>query len=209
MTDYNIKSHSMKSQKEWSQPERRTEKIVSGKVSVKKKTGIQRFSQLLTSDDGKNATSYMVADVFMPAIKKALSDVVTCGMDAVAEIARNALDIALYGETGHTKKRNKSGYISYGSYYDKDNRRGTSYGISRDYGDVTIDNRVEAENVLESMRDLVKRYGIARVADLYEMVGISGDHTDVNYGWTDLHYARIVPCRGGFTIKMPKAMPID
>lgn len=208
MTDYNIKSNSLKSQKDRAQDDRKIEKIVSGKVDIKKKNGIQRFSQLLTSDDGKNATSYMLSDIIMPAIKKALSDVATSGMDAISDIARNALDIALYGETGHSKKRSKSGHISYRDYYDKDTRD-VSHARSRDYGDVTIDNRAEAEDVLDSMKDLIKRYGIARVADLYEMVGVSGDHTDVNYGWTDLHFARIVPCRDGFTIKMPRAMPID
>ena len=52
-------------------------------------------------------------------------------------------------------------------------------------------------------------YGLVRVADLYDLVGITGNYTDNKYGWTNITRAEIVRTRDGFMIKMPRAVPID
>ena len=52
-------------------------------------------------------------------------------------------------------------------------------------------------------------YGLVRVADLKDLVGISDNYTDNKYGWTNIRNAEIVRVRDGYMIKMPKAVPID
>ena len=59
------------------------------------------------------------------------------------------------------------------------------------------------------MDELVDTYGVVRVADLYDLVGKTGDYTDNKYGWTNIRNAEIVRVREGYWIKMPRAMPID
>ena len=60
------------------------------------------------------------------------------------------------------------------------------------------------------MDELIATYGIASVADWYDLVGADSDYTDNNYGWTDIQSATIVRTRNGdYMIKMPKAFPLD
>ena len=58
------------------------------------------------------------------------------------------------------------------------------------------------------MDEMMEEYGIVRVADLFDLVGITGDYTDNKYGWTNIRNAEVVRVRDGYKIKMPRAMPI-
>ena len=51
-------------------------------------------------------------------------------------------------------------------------------------------------------------YNIVRVADLYDLVGVTGNFTDNNYGWTNIRNAKIVRVHDGYKIDMPRALPI-
>ena len=60
------------------------------------------------------------------------------------------------------------------------------------------------------MDELISTYGIVSVADLYDLVGITGgSYTDNKYGWTNVHNASVIRVRDGYMIKMPKALPLD
>ena len=58
------------------------------------------------------------------------------------------------------------------------------------------------------MGDLIETYGMASVADMYDLVGISCDYTANKYGWTNIRNAEVVRTRDGYMLKMPKALPI-
>ena len=47
------------------------------------------------------------------------------------------------------------------------------------------------------------------VADLYDLVGISGNYTDNKYGWTNLRNSDVQRVRDGYLLKLPKALPFD
>lgn len=77
---------------------------------------------------------------------------------------------------------------------------------NHDFGEILIPTRGEAEQVLDTLLALVDEYDSATVADLYGAVGISAEHTDLKFGWTDLRDARISPARGGgYLLEMPRA----
>ena len=59
------------------------------------------------------------------------------------------------------------------------------------------------------MNELIDNYGMATVADFYDLAGLTGEYTSNNYGWTNIRSAEVVRARDGYIIKMPKAMPID
>ena len=63
--------------------------------------------------------------------------------------------------------------------------------------------------MLDRMNEIVETYGLVKVADLYDLVGLTCNYTDNKYGWTSLRTADIVRVRDGYTLKLPKAMPID
>ena len=58
------------------------------------------------------------------------------------------------------------------------------------------------------MDEMMETYGQVRVADMYDLVGITGEYTDNNYGWTNIRNAEVVRVRDGYKIKMPRALPL-
>lgn len=200
-----IKSNSYKSkeqQQENTLPEKRASKIISGTVKTKQKSGLTKFTDVFVAEDVNNVKSYLLSDVVVPAVKKLFSDIVT-----------NGVDILLYGERGVSKKSSPTSKISYTRYWDQSSSRRES-AVARpravyDYDNIVLDSRGEAENVLMALDDIMDTYKMVRVADLYDLVGITGRHTDHNYGWTDITSAKIERGRDGYTIKLPRALPLE
>lgn len=175
------------------------EKVINGTAKIKKKNDVQKFADVFISEDVKNVKSYILMDVLVPAIKKAISDIVI-----------NGIDMILYGEAGHTKKNNGT-KPSYRSYYESNNtnNRVTTRRNVYSFDDIVMDNRADAEEVLDSMLATIEKYGIVSVADMYDLVGITGNYTDNKYGWTDLRSATIERGRDGeYTINLPRALPL-
>jgi hypothetical protein len=78
-----------------------------------------------------------------------------------------------------------------------------------DFDDIVLDSRVEAEEVIEKLFEVVSRYGAATVADLYELVGLSTAHTDQKWGWTDVRGAGVSRIRGGYLLDLPDPEPLS
>ena len=199
MEEYKSNSHASK-EKEKNSEEKKVEKIISGNARAKKKSEFSKFADVFVSEDAGNVKSYILMEVLVPAVKKAISDIVT-----------NGIDMLLYGETGVHKRNGASSKVSYRSYYDCSNRSSsnsrTRNGYS--YDDIILDNRGEAEEVLSRMDEIVATYGTVSVADLYDLVGITGAYTDNKYGWTDIRSASVVRVRDGYMIKLPRALPLN
>lgn len=198
MEDYKANSHRSKEQQKL--PEKKIEPVVKGKVT-KKKNNVRKLTDTFVSEDIQNVKSYVLMDVLVPAIKKAISDIVT-----------NGIDMILYGESGRSTRKTNASTVSYRNYYD--NRRDDRYSSSRtrtgySYDDVVLETRSEAEDVLTRMDELIDTYGVVSVADMYDLVGISCNYTDNKYGWTNLRNAEPVRVRDGYMLKLPKALPID
>ena len=199
MEEYKPNSHKYKENQKRAIPEKKVEKVISGTVKSKKKSEIKKFADVFISEDVTNVKSYILLDILVPAIKKAISDIVT-----------NGIDMILYGGTGKTKSNSTASKVSYRSYYDS--RRDYSAVRTKtgyNYDDIIFDNRGEAEDVLSRMDELVSTYGLVSVADLYDLVGVTGNYTDNKYGWTDIRSASVVRVRDGYMIKLPKALPLN
>lgn len=180
----------------------KVEKVVTGPVTTRKKSSFDKLKSEFISDDAKNIKSYVFGEVLIPAIKKAISDIVTDG-----------IDILLYGESRKGSRRSTADRVSYRSYYDTSYSRPSDRLVAPNrgysYDDVILHTRGEAEDVLARMDELMDTYGLVRVADFYDLVGVSGNYTDNKYGWTNIRNAEIVRVRDGYMIKMPRAVPID
>lgn len=191
--------------KQQKKEEKRVEKVVTGVVKTKKKSKAEKFMGNFISEDAKSVKSYVFGEVLIPAIKKAISDIVTDG-----------IDIILYGESRRGNRgRSTADRVSYRNYYDggynkpRVNERQALLAGQYSYDDIVLQSRGEAEDVLSRMDELMDTYGLVRVADLYDLVGITGNYTDNKYGWTNISRAEIIRTRDGFMIKMPRAIPID
>lgn len=180
--------------------EKKVEKVVTGPVITKKKSGLSKFADEFISEDAKNIKTYVLGDVLIPAVKKALCDIVTDG-----------INMLLYGNAKAGYKRSTADRVSYSSYSNRDTRavNNSRYGSSYSYDQIVLATRGEAEDVLDRMMELIDSYKVATVADLKDLVGISGPWTDNKYGWTNLASAEVVRVRDGYLIQLPRAIPID
>lgn len=184
---------------------KKVEKVVSGSVKVKKKNGVTKFADNFISEDIHNVKSYVITDVLIPSVKRAISEMVT-----------NGIDMILYGSTGGRSKRSSADRVSYRNYYDRrdddryrDRDRDRVRTSAYSFDDIVFDSRGEAEEVLARMDELIDQYGIVSVADLYDLVGVTGNYTDNKYGWTNIRNAEPIRVRGGYMLRLPKALPIN
>lgn len=191
-----FKPNSHKSKELTPVPEKKVEKIVKGAVKSKKKNGIDRLKDNFISEDAANIKTYVVMDVLIPAVKKAICDIV-----------KNGVDMILYGESGRSNRR-PSEYVSYDRrYLDRGDSRFYNADRARigySYNDIILETRGEAEDVLARMDELIELYGMVSVADLYDLVGITGNYTDNKYGWTNIRNAEPVHVRDGYMLRLPK-----
>lgn len=194
-------SNSLKSKEQEKTPEKRVEKpVVQVPAKTRKKGELRKFSDVFISEDASNVKSYILQDVLLPTIK-----------DTISNIIKSSVDMILFGESRGNSNKNNSYKPSYRSYYDDRNdsyyRRDTHTPYSFD--DVLLDSRADAEEVLNGLIDIIEKYGVVSVADLYDLVGIVGVYTDNKYGWTDLRTAHVERDRSGaYYIKLPRALPL-
>ena len=180
--------------------DKRVEKVITGKVKTKE-NGMRKLTDIFISEDVSNVKNYIIYDVVVPALKKAIYDLVV-----------GTLDMSLYGGRG-SGNRPKADKISYRDYNDISRRDDRSYGRTttssgNSYDDIVLESRGEAETVLSRMDEIMEEYSFVRVADLYDLVGVTGSFTDNNYGWTNIRNAKIVRVRDGYKIDMPRALPL-
>lgn len=176
--------------------ERKVEKVIKGSATVKKK-----FAGSLFSEDVANVGSHILMNVIIPSVRDVIVDVVT-----------DAAKMIFYGEKGMGKKGSSSigSKVSYRQYYDSDRQRSEPSVKSHfDYDDISLDSRGDAEEVLIQLDDIIERYKVARVADLYELIGVTPPYTAYKYGWSSLKSAKVVATRRGYSLDLPRAIPLD
>lgn len=183
------------------------EPVVSSGVSRRKKSLRKQFSEVFVAGDLKSAIRFTIFDVILPSSK-----------DLVFEAGQSVLEKLLFGEgrrRGSTRPQvGDKGYVAYnrmsGPYQSAPQRVLSRQARARhNFDEIVLDNRTEAEEVLERLFDIVSKYDRATVADLYELVGLSVTHTDHRWGWEDLHGAGVSRIRGGYLLDLPEPEPLD
>lgn len=204
MTEYKANSHKVREEQKQQEVVKKDIQPIA-KAKTKKKSEVKKFADVFIAEDVTSVKDYIVNEVLIPAAKKAISDIIT-----------NGIDMILYGEArGKDRRRDSGSRVSYTKYYERDRDRDRDYDRGRtrrsvyDYDDIILDTRREAEEVLNRMDDLIDNYGMVSVADLYDLVGVQGNYTDNKYGWTNLRNAEVRRTRDGYLIKLPKALPFD
>ncbi len=186
--------------------EKKVEKVVKGNVKVKKKGELYKIASSIVCDEVSSIKEYIIYDVIIPAIRDTISDVII-----------GSVNMLFHGDAkaGRKGKGTNASRVSYRSFYDdrrdrRDRDRDDRREVIQSYDDVALESKADAEEVLDRMEEMIDQYGVATVADLFEMVGQSGNgYTDRNYGWTSLRTATIFRDRhGDYRFKLPRACPI-
>lgn len=208
VTNYANNSHNARSaEPEKTAPTERPklEQVTTGEV-IKKKTPLGRkLVRAFTGDDVHNVGHYLVVDVLLPAARNTIVDLVTQGVERT-----------IYGEARPRSSSSGGMRTNYDQFSRsspirrEDPRPPASRSrSSRDFGVVILKNREEAEHVIDQLVETIERFRWATVADLYDLVGQSGNYTDRDWGWDNLRDARIERVREGYLVDLPRPVHID
>ena len=169
---------------------KKEEKSSAQKTPAKKESV---FSKIFTAEDARNVKSYLIYDILIPKIRETVDKMITEGSHMIF--------------LGSPDAKSADTSRSYTKYY-----RGSESGRSA-YDRSAYDIRtpkfyteIEANDVLDQLEDILDRYGLVRVGDLYDLMGWKFNHTDNNYGWRDLRTARIVRERDQYILKLPRVV---
>lgn len=196
-------SHKSKEQErqQYSKPEKKIEPVVSGKATVKKKSGIVRLADVFLPEDVSSVKEYILVDVIIPKIKNMLHDIGSEAWDS------------FWGISGRSGSRGTASKVSYVSYdqYSQDKHPETPRRSGVNYEEIVFPTRGDAESVYDRMAELCDTFNAVSVADMYELADVPNDNYTLNkYGWTSMEGAQVIRLSGGgFSIKMPKARPFD
>jgi hypothetical protein len=185
-------------------------KRVTKEEPIRRKKSLRKqFTETFVAGDAKTAVRYVMFDVLIPAAK-----------DMIAEAGAQGIEKFIFGDNrrrgGSTPPAaGPSGYVSYNRFQMGSKQTSPQRAMSRqararhDFDEIVLSERVEAEEVIDRLFEVVSRYGSATVADLYELAGIPSTHTDNKGGWTHLRGAGVARVRGGFLLDLPEPEPLD
>lgn len=196
--------------------EKKVEKVVTGKVVQRKKRLGTKFKETFISGaDSKSVLEYVMFDILVPAAK-----------DMVVDATQAGLERKFYGETRSMGRRGYSrggpvGHTAYNRIGSASVIRSTGRDESRreppsrrarakhDFGEIILESRVEAVNVLDTLYELLSKFEVVTVSDLYDALDIESAFTDNRWGWEDLQGSDIQRVRDGYLLVLPKPVPID
>lgn len=191
------------------------EQIVTSTVVQRKRPLSKKFVDTFFGGDAKGTMLYVVGDILVPAAKDMITDAFTQGFERM-----------IFGESRSGNRRNSSrsggrpGYVNYGRMgrdvrgrEPESNREiSRSARTNHEFDEIILNTRAEAEMVIRRLGDMIDQYEVATVADLYNLVGITPQHTDGKWGWEgdDMHLAGVERVRsGGYLLDLPKPKPVD
>lgn len=186
----------------------RVERVVHGEVTTRKPSFGKRLRESLFPGHAETVSEYVIWDVLIPSAK-----------DVIADMASSFLERMLFGETrpagmrasqrGGGSSRMNYNRMSSGSVptspYRQDPRQSAPRSANmQSFDDIVLPTRAEAEKVLGAMMARIHEYQAVTVADLYELVGLTGDYTAQDWGWTDLTNVGISRIRNGYVLDLPR-----
>ena len=214
IADEGFPGNSYKSKAPRQEESRKVERVVKGVVRKRKKTPGRILQETFLGDDASSVMSYILWEVLIPAAKTTLSEMVSGG-----------IEMLLFGGSPHTRSSGRTrspsrSIVSYGEYYGGGRGRSISpakpgretgmvYGRPRQtFDDVILESRGDAEEVLTNLVELISQYGVASIADFYDLVGGEPAFTDYKYGWDNLSQSNIQRTRDGYVVNLPRPIQL-
>lgn len=210
--DYTSKSHG-KDDESKETPEKNVEKVVTGEVIQRKRGVGRRFKDIFFGGDARTTVNNVTSDVLIPAIRNAIVDF------AIASVER-----FVYGDTRSPRRSSRTNYSARTAYhnpaahrYPRDPRESTSLPgqppypprtSSTEANEIILSTREEADAVIERLVDIIERYEVASLLDLYSLVGLPTSHSQNKWGWQSLRGAKVKQIREGYLLELPPYEPI-
>lgn len=192
------------------EPREKNIKRVTSEEPIRRKKSLgKQFKETFVGGDAKSAIRYVIFDVLIPAAR-----------DTIVEAGTQGIEKLILGDSRRSRgapppSAGATGYVSYNRYAMGSRQSGPQRAISRrarsqhDFDEIVLADRVEAEEVIDKLFEVVSRYGSATVMDLYELVGLPSSHTDNKWGWSSIRGAGVTRVRGGYLLDLPEPQPLD
>jgi hypothetical protein len=196
---------------------KKIEKVVVGEVVQRKKPFGRRVKEAFIVGDSQTIWNYIATEVVVPAAK-----------DLIADSAVSFVDRLLFGEGGGYSRRPRSGryrqdsdkYTNYSRQTARTERRRPPWEPERqqrsrrlpqvhEFQEIILETRAECEEVIEQMFNLVEKYDVATVSDLYDLIGVESNYMDDKWGWSSLRHFEIRRVRDGYLLDIPRPEPIN
>jgi len=179
------------------------EKVVTGEVVQKPKPLTRKFKETFFGGDLKMSMRYVAGDVMLPALRNLIVDMTTKGMERI-----------VFGESLYRRRPTEyRSRVQYNNPIYRPDPRELSRGRlpdqrpyrtnRRDMNEIFVEDRGEAELVVERLIDIIDKYEVVSVADLLDLLGQPSVHTDNKWGWTYLKNIEIRQTRDGYLIDLP------
>lgn len=208
--NYPANSHKAKVEKA-APTEKKVESVVTGKVVQRKKPLGAKIAETFAGEDAKSVGDHILFDVLIPAAKAAISDAASQGVERLlfGEVRSRRATSSVTSRTNYTSYNRP--VSSPGRAFEPDGARSMSRRAraTHDFNEIVLEDRGQAEGVLDGMGALIDKYDICTVSDLYDLVGITGNYTDDKWGWTDLRGAEVRRIREGYLLNLPRPVAID
>src|SRR6187402_995586 len=181
-------------------------KVVTGEVIQRKQPVGKKFKNIFVNGDAKSALGYVAMDVLIPAAKDAISDAFAQGIDRL-----------LFGDTSRSRSSRGArpgGFVNYSRMGSGRQVRDEPRQMSRkalathNFDEIILDTKAEADDVITLMFEIISKYEVVTVADLYDIVGITSSFTDNKWGWTDLRGLGSTRTRAGYLLDLQSPEPL-
>ena len=186
------------------QEQKKTLKKVTGLVKGYERAPWRKFIGMFFEEDFGTVLKYLVSDVIKPR-----------GKDFLAEMFIAGIERAIYGDGSvpPSSRSSLSGQKNYStSSVLKSSTPSTSQSPKFSFDDVVMQDRAAAQDLLDTLRGAIAKYGYVKVSELYDILDSPklSDFTDNYWGWKDLSNVPIIRLFGGkYTLGLPKPIPIE
>lgn len=183
------------------------DKIITGKVVVKKPNVLKRAARSMVADDVTNVGDFVVAEVFVPALRNLIYDIVSKGSHRIlfgtSQIARRGVT------TSGPVTSLKTAYHEARSQGEPVRSISPEAAARHSFEDISLEFHSEAIDVLEKLVARIDRYRAVTVADFYQFLGMPTGFPDRKWGWTNLDEANVRQTRDGYVFDLPRPIKLD
>lgn len=180
--------------------EKEVKKVITGDVKKSKKSFATKLIDTFVSEDAETIKDYLINDVAIPKLKTFILDIWRAAGDSI------------FGGVGSNRTNYSSGnrFVNYSSISNAINPPKSARYDSYNFEEFVFGDRSDAEAVLDTLIGLIDDYESVTVGDYYQTIGQDRrNHTDREWGWTDLSSARVDHINGGYAIRFPRVKHLE
>lgn len=221
MTDFPPNSFKSKDEEppdEGSAPPKEVRQVGEGRV--RKQPLGKKFRGFFFTGDARTAAGYVGTEVMLPAIR-----------DLIYQAGSAMIGRIIFGDThrhrpygippGYSQMQSQQQMHNYGAYsrmrggppvpmIQQQPMMSPQARAHHNFDEIILQSRMEAEEVISQMYEIISTWEVVSVADLYKMVGLASTHVDHKWGWTDVRGSGVQPIRGGgYLLNLPPAQPLQ